>query len=106
MVGADNRSSRMLSRLPLRGQLLVMTGITLTIAVGLGAIAIAESALFRKTVAAADRGLDAVHQSTLADMYHDAIRSVVLSAIVAAERDPASLPDVAKELQETSQSLV
>jgi methyl-accepting chemotaxis protein len=95
----------MLSRLSLKYQFLIVTGTTMAIALGLGALAISCSALFGQTVVRAEVGLEAVHQSTLADMYHDGLRSVVLDAIVTAERQPEKLSEVESELASMSADL-
>jgi hypothetical protein len=60
--------------MPLKHQFLVITGTTMLIALGLGAIAVYGSALFGRSVKAAEVGVIAVHESTLVDMYHDGLR--------------------------------
>src|SRR5262249_37707730 len=61
--------------------------------------------LFGRSVAAAEKGVTAVHESTLVDMYHDGIRGVVFDALVTAERKPEALPDVIKETGEMTAAL-
>jgi methyl-accepting chemotaxis protein len=95
----------MLARFPLRVQFLLISLMTVLIVCGLGAVAINGAQLFERMVARAGVGIEAVHQATLMDMYHDGIRGVVLDALVTAERDPGGVGKVADELKEMSASL-
>ena len=95
----------MLARFPLRVQFLLLSLMTVLIVCGLGAVAINGAQLFGRMVARAEVGIEAVHQATLMDMYHDGIRGVVLDALLTAERDPAGVGKVADELKDMSASL-
>ena len=93
----------MLSRFSLKYQFLILSMVTMLIAAGLGGVSIYQSRLFSSAVMSGGRGIDAVGNSTLLDMFHDGIRAVVYRSLVAADdktADPNAMIAENKDLSE------